>query len=104
MNGMYGNAPAPEDQKLCVLYDPSNGNILHTHWVTTLPGGRKVDKAELEKRIRERATSRGRDASGLKVLHVDPAEYVQGIHYRVDLAAGKLAECPKQNNITRPTA
>jgi hypothetical protein len=95
MKAMNGNAPAPEEQKLCVLYDPSSGTVVHTHWVTTLPGGRKVDKAELEKRIRARAAFRGRDVQGMKVLHVDPSEYELGIHYRVDVAAGKLARCPK---------
>jgi hypothetical protein len=95
MNGLNGNVAVPEEQKLCVLYDPSNGTIVHTHWVTTLPGGRKVDEAELERRIRERATSRGRDVKGLKVLHVDPKEYEPGTRYRVDIEAGKLTKRPK---------
>ncbi len=92
MNALNRHVAEPEDQKLCVLYDPSNGTILHTHWVTTLPGGHKVDKAELERRIRERATSRSRDVNGLKVLHVDPREYDQGMRYRVDVEAGKLVK------------
>jgi hypothetical protein len=87
-----GNVATPDDQKLCVLYDPSNGAIVHAHWVTTLSGGRVVDQAEMEKRIRERAASRGRDVQGMKVLHVDPNEYKQGTRYRVDLEVCKLAK------------
>jgi hypothetical protein len=95
MIAMGGNAPQPEDQKLCVLYDPSTGLIVHTHWVTTLPGGRKVDRAEMEKRIRERAALRGRDVSSFRVLHVETGEYVAGICYRVNLDTGKLEEVPR---------
>jgi hypothetical protein len=46
----------------------------------------------MEKRIRERAASRGRNVQGMKVLHVDPKEYKQGTRYRVDLEARKLAK------------
>jgi hypothetical protein len=92
MNVPKGNLATPEDQKLCVLYDPSNGTIVHTHWVTTLSGGRVVDQPGMEKRIRERAASRGRNVQGMKVLHVDPKEYKQGTRYRVDLEARKLAK------------
>ena len=95
MNAPSRNVAVAEDQKLCVLYDPSNGAIVHTHWVTTLPGGRKIDEAELEKRIRERAAFRGRDVQGLKVLHVDPSEYKQGTRYQVDTKAGKLTKRSK---------
>ena len=95
MNALNRNVAVAEDQKLCVLYDPSNGNIVHTHWVTTLPGGLKVDREEIERRIRDRATSRGRDVKGLKVLHVDPKEYEQGTRYGVDLEAGKLTKRSK---------
>ena len=92
MNAPSRNVAVVEDQKLCVLYDPSNGAIVHTHWVTTLPGGRVVGQAEMEKRIRERAATRGRDVQKMKVLHLDPNEYKQGTRYRVDLEARKLAK------------
>jgi hypothetical protein len=95
MNAPSRNVAVVEDQKLCVLYDPSNGAIVHTHWVTTLPGGRVVGQAEMEKRIRERAAFRGRDVQEMKVLHVDPKDYEQGTRYQVDTKAGKLTKRSK---------
>lgn len=84
--------PTPEDEKLCVLYEPKTGVIVHTHRVTTMPGGRKVDAAEMERRTRERATSRGRDVHKLALLHVDPKTYRPGAFYRVDVKAKALVE------------
>ena len=47
MDVLHGDPVQPEDEKLCVLYDPATGRIIHTHRVTTLPRGRKVDDAEM---------------------------------------------------------
>jgi hypothetical protein len=92
MKALHHALPPPEDEKLCVLYDPSTGRIVHTHRVTTMAGGRKVDKAEMEKRTRQRAKSRGRDISGLTLLHVDPETYKLGAFYEVNLRTKKLVE------------
>lgn len=95
MNLMHTGTLQVEDQKLCVLYDPSSGAIVHTHWVTTLAGGRKVDAKEVEKRARERAALRGGDVSATKALHVDPKTYHAGSHYKVDVKAGQLIAVAK---------
>jgi hypothetical protein len=96
MSTMHANMPRPEEERLCVLYNPNEGTIVHTHRVTTFPGGHKVDKAEMEKRIRERATAAGRDLTGLEILHVQPEEYKPRTQYRVDVRARKLVEVPKK--------
>jgi hypothetical protein len=88
-----------EEQKLCVLYDPASGAIVHTHWVTTLEGGRKVSEAEMEARTRERAATRGREAGHLHILHVDPAVHKVGASYRVE--GGALVEIER---LRRPGA
>jgi hypothetical protein len=89
----------PEEEKLCVLYRTTDGKILHTHRVTTLPGGRRVDDAEVERRARELAARRHPDRHlaqrELKVLHINPAEFQHGVHYRVDVKAAKLVRAPE---------
>ena len=92
MNVVHGAPVQPEDEKICVLYNLATGRIVHMHRVITLPGGRKVDDAEMERRIRERSVSTGRDGSGLGVLHVDPNTYKMGAVYQVDVGAKKLVE------------
>ena len=86
-----------EEVRICVLYDPSNGAIVHTHKVTTLPRGRRLDDTAMERRIRELAKSHVADAPELKVLHVNPENIVMGTNYRVDVAAGKLVEVKRKN-------
>ena len=92
MDVVHGALVQPEADKICVLYNLATGRIVHLHRVTTLPGGRKIDDAEMERRIRERSVSSGRDISGLAVLHVDPNAYKMGAVYPVDVGAKKLVE------------
>lgn len=92
MKGPHLASPSPEEEKLCVLYDPATGRIAHSHRVTTMPGGRKVNREEMEGRTRERASSRGRDINGLAILHVDPKTYKLGAFYQIDVRAKKLVE------------
>jgi hypothetical protein len=92
----------PEDEKLCVLYDPATGHIVHTHRVTTLRGGRKVDEAEMERRTRERAASRGRDVRELPLLHVDRKSYKLGALYQVDVRTKTLVETAQKPIAHRP--
>lgn len=94
MKATHKNLLVPIDEKLCVLFEPASGVIVHTHRVTTFPGGRKIDNAEMEKRIRERAASRGRDVHKLSILHVEPKSYKLGAQYQVDVKTKKLVERP----------
>jgi hypothetical protein len=103
MDVLHGDPVQPEDEKLCVLYDPATGRIIHTHRVTTLPGGRKFDDAEMERRIRERSVSSGREVSGLALLHVDPKTYKMGTVYQVDVGAKKLVEAPSSPGLRKLT-
>ncbi len=75
----------PESEKICVLYDPKDGRIAHTHEVITLPGGRKVDDEEVEARAFKRAAALGKDTSKFKALHVKaPKDHDRSSMYRVD--------------------
>ena len=88
-----------EERRLCVLYDPTDGAIVHTHMVTRLKGARRVDDAEMERRVRERAGERA--AGRLAVLHVDPANFRTAARYRVDDGALVEIERPQRPGAAR---
>ena len=56
--------------RVCVLFDPKNGRVVHVHGATTLQGAKKVSDAELEKDATEHAKAFGHPVAGLKALHV----------------------------------
>jgi hypothetical protein len=56
--------------KVCVLYDPADGSVVHVHGVTTIPGGKELSQAEMEQRTIAHAKALGRQVEGLKHLHL----------------------------------
>jgi hypothetical protein len=56
--------------KVCVLFNPKDGRVVHVHGATTLQGGKKVSDVELEKDATEHAKAFGHAVTGLKALHV----------------------------------
>jgi hypothetical protein len=82
----------PKSVKVCVLYDPKDGHIVHTHQVIILEGGRAVDDEEVQARAFRRATRLGKNTSKLKALHVPPKSLHPSTAYRVDLRSLKLVE------------
>ena len=56
--------------KVCVLFDPKDGRIVHIHGVTTLDGAREIDNPELERRAVGHAKAFGHQVAALKALHV----------------------------------
>ncbi len=75
MKSLHVNGkPVSDDaSRVCVLYEPKSGRVVHVHGVTVLPGGKEVSKDELERRAVARAKSLGRSVAGLKTLHVPVA-------------------------------
>jgi hypothetical protein len=86
MKSLYfkGNEVSDEATKVCVLYDPKDGRVVHVHAVTVLPGGKEVTEAELELRTKAHATTLGRSVEGLKHLRVPLSAVRQGGHLKVD--------------------
>jgi hypothetical protein len=81
----------PVSHKVCVIYDPANGGVIHTHEVLTFPGGRQVTDADAEaEALALLARRTGKDVSGLGVLHVPCGEYQRGVRYRVELPSRRL--------------
>lgn len=72
MKSLHANGkPLSDDSsKVCVLYDPKDGRVIHVHGVTILPGGEKVSDAELLERTIAHAKALGRSVQELKSLHL----------------------------------
>ena len=86
----------PISPKVCVIYDPANGGVIHTHEVLTFPGGRQVTDADTEAEgLAVLARRTGKDVAGFGVLHVPAREYQRGVRYGVELPSRRLiAEGP----------
>jgi hypothetical protein len=81
----------PISRKICVIYDPANGGVIHTHEVLTFPGGRQVTDADAEAEALALLAHRtGKDVSGFGVLHVRPGEYQRSARHRVELSSRRL--------------
>lgn len=90
-----GKHTKPAAVKICVLYDPKDGRVMHHHKVVVFPGAKMVDEKEVERRALERAARFGRDTSRLKALHVSEKECSPSSAYRVDLRSLTLVKLPK---------
>jgi hypothetical protein len=76
--------------KCCVLFDPADGTIRHTHRVVTMEGANEASDRDVEKRARELAKSFGLKTSTLRPLHVDAGDFEPGKHYAVDPKTRRL--------------
>jgi len=72
MKAQHFKGTAVDDRatKVCVLFDPKDGRIVHTHGVTMLDGAREIDENELERRAIGHAKAFGHEVTALKALHV----------------------------------
>ena len=59
--------------RVCVLFDPKNGHIVHIHGVTSLRGDRSCTNSQLEEITVSHAKSFGRWKVGMKTAHVPVA-------------------------------
>jgi hypothetical protein len=89
-----GKKREAESIKTCVLYDPSDGHIVHTHQVVILPGARNVGDSEVESRAFAIAKKVGRDVSKVRALHISSKDYAENINYKVDVKSLRLTEIP----------
>jgi hypothetical protein len=95
--------PKPEEVRICLLYDPRDGRILHHHMVETYPGADKVDQKEVELRAHALAARFGTDTSKANALHLGPDDIDPSKLYKVDLATLTLIELPKPTREHRRT-
>jgi hypothetical protein len=76
--------------RVCVIYDPANGRVLHIHHDIALPGGRPAGENEIEAAALGQLRKRGRLTDQLRVLHVKPEELRPDVRYSVDLIEKSL--------------
>jgi hypothetical protein len=67
---IHGKPTDDASTRVCVLYSPENGRVIHVHGVTVTPGAELVGEEEMESRARKHAAGFGRTVEGSKVLHV----------------------------------
>jgi hypothetical protein len=85
----------PVSVKICLVYDPNDGRIVHKHEVITLRGGKETEDGDVESKAKEMAVKAGHDVSKLKVLHASPKEYSTQKAYKVDTKSLRLIEVTK---------
>ena len=69
-----GGKLVPEEaSRVCLLFDPRSGRVVHAHGTTVLGSVKPVTPAELEARARRHAARLGKPTAELKALHISPA-------------------------------
>lgn len=81
--------------KICVLFDPKDGRVVHVHGTTILDSGEGVGATEMEARARRHAEHFGKSTTGLRALHV-PITAIRGHEvFRVNESGDLLAPVPR---------
>jgi hypothetical protein len=81
----FKGEPVGDDASVvCVLFDPSDGRVVHVHGMTSLNGTRRLGEDELEQKAFENAKRLGHSTAGLKALHVPPSALRQRGLLRVE--------------------
>jgi hypothetical protein len=65
-----GKPVSDGSSRVCVLFDPHDGRIVHVHGITTLDGAKQIGADELAARVIAHAKGFGHEVAGLKTLHV----------------------------------
>jgi hypothetical protein len=82
--GTFGAAAAVSSGRLCLVYDATSGEILHTHRVVTLEGGTEPSDDEIARYAVLLAQRRAGADQRLEALHVERGALEPGRRYRVD--------------------
>lgn len=73
-----GSPLSGETSRVCLLFDPKDGRIVHAHGHTALQSKKPIEPAELESRARRHAKRLGKNVEGVKALHV-PLASIQSL-------------------------
>jgi hypothetical protein len=80
----------PVSVRVCVLYDPHDGRVVHTHRVLCMQGGRESTDEEIEANCKDAAKRAGHNVSEVSLMHIAGEHYERNARYRVDMATKKL--------------
>jgi hypothetical protein len=83
-SGNFGAAAAVSSERLCLVYDPTSGEIVLTHRVVTLEGGTEPSEDEIARYAVLLARRRAGAGQRLEALHVERGALEPGRRYRVD--------------------
>jgi hypothetical protein len=91
---VQGKPVADGASKVCILFDPKDGRVVHVHGSTVIGSPNAIAESELEQRARRHAEHFGRATAGMKALHL-PAEVVrQHRGFRVNERGDGLISSP----------
>lgn len=79
-----------------VVFDRSDGKIVHIHDVITLEGAESQSDAEVERRALELVAERGIDTSGLGTMAIGSEAIKPGTRYKVDVQSSTLVELRRE--------
>ena len=88
----------PESVSVCVLYDVADGHIALTHKVVVFPGGRSLDRGQIEARAFSLASKAGIGVSNLKAVHPAPEDLRPGSYYKVEPESLRLVEVGRMSD------
>src|SRR4051812_34473881 len=80
----------------CVLYDPADGSIVHTHTVVRFDRGRVPSPKDLETEARASLAKQPNHREGLRVLHVKSDDLGAEGEFKVHPTAGRLEKVPER--------
>jgi hypothetical protein len=94
MKAQYFKGKVVDDRaaKVCVLFDPKDGRIVHVHGVTKLDGTNEIDEKELERRAIGHAKAFGHEVATLKALQVPISAMRQPGALKVNPAGSGLVQ------------
>jgi hypothetical protein len=91
-----GKTVSDDASKVCVLFDPKDGRVVHVHGVTILNSGNGIGATEMEARARKHAERFGKSTAGLRALHV-PITAIRGHGaFRVNERGDGLVPVPRR--------
>ncbi len=85
----------PESIRTCVLYDPSDGRIVHCHEIVHFETGIEIDDKDMESKTLRLATNLEHETSKLQALHLSGPFPSDKRYYKVDPQSRRLVAIPR---------
>jgi hypothetical protein len=89
-----GKPVSDDASKVCILFDPKDGRVVHVHTATELHSQNTLTESEMEERARRYARHFGKSVEGLRALHLPLAAVRQPRLLRVNATGNGLVPSP----------
>ncbi|MGL5809595.1 MAG: hypothetical protein ACRCYQ_06610 [Nocardioides sp.] len=97
-----GEAPALASVSTVVLYDSSDGRIVHLHETLTMDGAERRSADDRRRSAREVAAELGAAVDDLEIVEIDDFAIEPDTAYRVEAGTRKLVEVPVESQRAAP--